>query len=49
VAQAGSESSWLRDNMPFFKSQAYEHGDEDFRKMIDEIDARDDLKAMLNA
>ncbi|KIW65151.1 hypothetical protein, variant [Phialophora macrospora] len=49
IPDAGSESSWLRDNMPFFKSQAYEHGDENFRKMIDEIDTRDDLKAMLKA
>jgi hypothetical protein len=34
--------------MPFFKSQAYEHDDVNFRKMIEEIDAREDLKAMLN-
>lgn len=33
--------------MSYFKSQAYEHGDEDFKKMIEEIDQRDDLKAML--
>lgn len=49
IPDAGSESSWLRDNMPFFKSQAYEHDDVDFRKMIEEIDQREDLKAMLNS
>lgn len=35
--------------MPYFKSQAYEHDDQDFRKMIEEIDQREDLKAMLKA
>ncbi|EXJ56668.1 hypothetical protein A1O7_07012 [Cladophialophora yegresii CBS 114405] len=48
AAQAGTESSWLRDYMPFFKAQAYEHGDEDFRKMLNEIETREDLKALLN-
>jgi hypothetical protein len=33
--------------MPFFKTRAYDHGDENFRKMIDEIDSREDLKALL--
>jgi len=47
IPDAGSESSWLRDNMPFFKSQAYEHDDVNFRKMIEEIDTREDLKGML--
>ena len=45
--QAGNESSWLRDNMPYFKSQAYEHDDEDFRKMLEELDEREDLNALL--
>ena len=35
--------------MPFFKSQAYEHNDEDFRKMLEELDEREDLKALLEA
>ncbi|KAJ9637650.1 hypothetical protein H2204_004799, partial [Knufia peltigerae] len=47
IPDAGNESNWLKDNMSYFKSQAYEHGDEDFKKMIEEIDQRDDLKAML--
>ncbi|KAL6250125.1 hypothetical protein RBB50_002426 [Rhinocladiella similis] len=47
IPDAGNESSWLKDNMPYFKSQAYDHGDQDFKKMVEEIDHRDDLKAML--
>jgi len=48
IPDAGNEGSWLRDNMPYFKSQAYDHDDEDFRKMIQEIDHRDDLKALIS-
>ncbi len=33
--------------MPYFKSQAYDHGDQDFRKMIEEIDQREDLKELV--
>lgn len=47
IPDAGNESSWLRDNMPYFKSQAYEHDDEDFRKMLEELDEREDLNALL--
>lgn len=47
-AQAGNEASWLKDNMPFFKSQAYDHNDQQFKDMLDEIDSRDDLKALLS-
>ncbi|OQU93893.1 hypothetical protein CLAIMM_00346 [Cladophialophora immunda] len=47
IPDAGSESSWLRDNMPFFKAQAYEHHDDNFRKMVEEIDRRPDLKKLL--
>jgi len=47
IPDAGNESSWLKDNMPYFKSQAYDHGDQDFRKMIEEIDQREDLKELV--
>jgi len=47
IPDAGNEGTWLSDNMPYFKTQAYKHDDEDFRKMIEEIDQREDLKAML--
>lgn len=47
IPDAGNERTWLKDNMPYFKSQAYEHKDEDFRKMLEEIDRREDLKQLL--
>jgi hypothetical protein len=49
IVQAGTEASWLKDNMPYFKSQAYEHDDLEFRKMIEEVETRPDLKAMMKA
>jgi hypothetical protein len=33
--------------MPYFKSQAYDHGDSNFKQMIEEIDQREDLKGLL--
>jgi len=33
--------------MPYFKSQAHDHDDEDFKEMLEEVDRRDDLKALL--
>jgi hypothetical protein len=33
--------------MSYFKSQAYDHGDEHFRKMLEEVENREDLKALL--
>ncbi|KIX99081.1 uncharacterized protein Z520_05542 [Fonsecaea multimorphosa CBS 102226] len=47
IPDAGNESSWLRDNMPFFRAQAYDHDDDNFRDMIDEINQRPDLKKLL--
>ncbi|KAK5211858.1 hypothetical protein LTR67_008619 [Exophiala xenobiotica] len=47
IPDAGNESSWLKDNMPYFKSQAYDHGDSNFKQMIEEIDQREDLKGLL--
>ncbi|KAK5446246.1 hypothetical protein LTS15_009942 [Exophiala xenobiotica] len=47
IPDAGNESSWLKDNMPYFKSQAYDHGDSNFKHMIEEIDQREDLKGLL--
>ncbi|KAK4940508.1 hypothetical protein LTR10_019382 [Elasticomyces elasticus] len=46
--KAGNEGTWLKENMPYFKSQAYEHDDEEFKKMIEEVNQRDDLKALLS-
>lgn len=34
--------------MPYFKSRAYDHNDQQFKAMLDEIDSRDDLKALLS-
>ncbi|KIW83267.1 hypothetical protein Z517_02512 [Fonsecaea pedrosoi CBS 271.37] len=47
IPDAGSESTWLRSNMPFFKTQAHEHDDDNFRKMLDEIERRDDLRKLI--
>lgn len=33
--------------MPYFKTQAYDHDDDDFRNMLDEVDRREDLKALI--
>ncbi|KAJ9615408.1 hypothetical protein H2200_001483 [Cladophialophora chaetospira] len=49
IPDAGSEASWLQDNLSFFKSQAYEHDDQDFRRMLEEIESREDLKGFLKA
>ena len=46
--KAGNEGTWLKENMPYFKSQAYEHDDEEFKKMIEEVNQREDLKALLS-
>ncbi|KIV77221.1 hypothetical protein PV11_09036 [Exophiala sideris] len=48
IPDAGKEGTWLKENMPYFKSQAYEHDDEEFKKMIEEVNQRDDLKALLS-
>ncbi|KAI1614044.1 hypothetical protein EDD37DRAFT_471741 [Exophiala viscosa] len=48
IPDAGNEGTWLKENMPYFKSQAYEHDDEEFKKMIEEVYHRDDLKALLS-
>jgi len=48
IPDAGNEGTWLKDNMPYFKSQAYDYDDEDFRKMIEEIHKREDLRALLD-
>ncbi|KIV95498.1 hypothetical protein PV10_03147 [Exophiala mesophila] len=48
IPDAGNEASWLKDNMPYFKSQAYEHGDQQFKDMLDEVESRADLKALLS-
>ncbi|OAL31143.1 hypothetical protein AYO20_08378 [Fonsecaea nubica] len=47
IPDAGSESTWLRSNMPFFKTQAHEQHDDNFRKMLDEIERRDDLRKLI--
>ena len=45
--QPGKEANWLNENMAHFKSEAYDHDDEDYKDLLQEIERRHELKAMI--
>jgi hypothetical protein len=45
--QPGDEMTWIKDNLAYFRQQANEYDDDDFKEMLEEINGREDMKNLL--
>ncbi|RFU73695.1 hypothetical protein TARUN_8567 [Trichoderma arundinaceum] len=47
IPDPNGEGTWLKDNMSFFKEQAEDYHDDEFRDLLKEIEDRAELKKLL--
>ncbi|PSK56479.1 Glycerol kinase [Elsinoe australis] len=47
ISEAGKESDWLKDHLPYIKEMGQEEGIKDFEDMVKELETREDLKGWM--
>lgn len=47
IPEAGQESDWLKDHLPYIKEMGQKEGIKDFTDMFEELETREDLKGWM--